>query len=306
MIKLYEEFINESFGYDKLSTFVKSIIKAEYYEGISKDSLRYIREEFYYTLIRMGFKGEDKITAKMVENHIDFNKLEDRLQSFVLGKAGPQGKSPNKEFVKTFVAAFNKFPKFESEHRGDDLEQKIYTVSSLKKGWEDGLITYTGLDYSDRKKLNGFMTEYEIKEKLTADELKFLQKLVKSKYEALIQRELSDDKIAAAFAESLKTNCGGYNVDNNTKNFIENIRIKNDMPKFFDFVKKEMLGDGIGYTNWKSFEVKTKYVSSDNSAVHSSSFSTYYYYDVDISFMGKKFSEKKVRLGSTYYSGGWD
>ena len=149
------------------------------------------------------------------------------------------------------------------------------------------------------------MWSSKIKDTVTEKEFKFLQKLVKRKYENFIAKEFEDRNVEEVIKWKIEKAINPDRYSNEAKVMGLNWSVK--MPDFYKFIKDSYLNNQLSYSDWDTFEVvKYDQVRSDHGPVTSSSFSTYYYFDIEVKFKGKKFKYEDVRGGSTYYSGGWN
>lgn len=210
-------------------------------------------------------------------------------------------KASNASFVRKLIKAFEKFPD-NDDPDNDDPEEVVSTAAYFQKALEKGRFptSYLGLPYKERKELRQIMTDYKIPDTLTPKELEKVQAVVRPKYEKFIAAELTDEKIEKAFKWVISRRVDQYS---NEGKFLD-VKMK-DMPDLLRFVKDKMIDTGIGRKDWESFSVDMKFKRSENSAVVSSSFSTYYYYDITVKFAGRTFKGSDILVGSNYYSGGW-
>lgn len=306
-IHTFNSFINErksageSSGYGSaLKKIANTLITTANYPRID---LNYERDNFIRKLESMGFSNDSVITPTVLFKHEDFDTLDKKIKGIIISKVGIGKKSPNNEFVKLFAKAIHEFPDFDS---ASDISVILNNAIAMKNAIADNTYPlYNGLPYKyygEFRKL-GFPYASELKDKLTEEEYAFIQKITKPAYEELIKKQLTDKNFEEVILFEFK-DCIHTKENDDIEQFLKGISLQNDMPDFFEFIKEKILNNKK--VDWKSLKVKLKYVSSKNSDVVSSSFSTYYYYDVDVDFMDKKFHKENVRLGSSHYSGGWN
>lgn len=305
-IQSYDEFLNEGMYGDPLDSLVNSIITSKDY---TRGDLSYYREDLKSSLRNIGVI--DKISGTKLSQHPRFDELRDEYKNQIYKKFGSGGKSPNKTFVKLFAGALQKFPSMKGfQDRGGegvDKESVVYFAKELNDNLEDDSYprNYNGFTYEDRKALQALIPSWEMSKTLTPEEMAFLKKISKPKYQAFVDKYLSDDMIN----QMIKWRFVDLNPErnyNDNSQFSKGIDILKDMPDLFKFMKNEILTKQIYSKDWDSLEVKLRMKDSKHSAVVSSSFSTTYYYDIDLKFMGKTFKAQDVALSSSYYSGGWN
>ena len=241
----------------------------------------------------------DVDNLKELQSHPNFKKLQDKYKDTINAMVGVSGKSPNKEFVKEFLSALRNFPEVH------DLDQSVSNAAYFKRSMDKGKwpVTYNGFGYSDSSKLSKMIKGWAIVDTLTADELIIIQNAIRPKYEKFIIYYLSDKRIE----ELIKSNIRELRSKSDGINHLLDINIPRTLPEFFNLIKEELTnGNGISWDEWQNLKVKEKFSKSDHSEVVSSSFSTYYYYDLEITMLGKTFTYKDVQVSSDYYSGGWD
>jgi len=233
-----------------------------------------------------------------LQNHTNFDKLGKPYKLIILSLSGPKGRSKNKKFIKQLLTAFRKFPDM-----GVRDEGAMYYLGALlyiKKRFDEGTYpNYDFLAYSDKRALNKIIPSWELHDTLPAAEIQYIQKAVKPEYEMAIKM-INDGVYYDAINEEI-----GIFKDKNSDEVRVAKNIKR-MPELFEFIKQKINDDGILTKDWKSFVAKKTMTKSEHSDVVSSSFSTSYYYDVEVKFLGRTFNFKDVILGSSYYSGGWD
>lgn len=308
-IPSFHQFINESS--DQLDSLVNSIISSKEFtpeQGYTRGDIQYYKSDLKYQLNKIGIN--DKIAINKLVQHPNFDDLDDRYKDIIYKKAGMGKKSSNAAFIKLFAGAMQKFPKLDRITYGNetDKESVVYGMSNLRDSMDEGSYpdSYNFLDYSDVKALQAII-KYgsEIQKTLAPDEIQFLQKICKPKYETAFKRYLSDE----AIANMIKWRWAHDYPENkysDESQFVKGINLIKDMPELFKFMKNEILTKQIYSKDWESLNVKLKMTDSKHSAVVSSSFSTTYYYDIEVEFMGKKFTAKNIALSSSYYSGGWN
>jgi hypothetical protein len=302
-IHKFAEFINESKGENStLRNIASAIITSTNYP---KEDLYYERDNFVRQLRGLGFSETDKITPAILAKHPEFHELSHKLQTIIASKAGMGGKSPNNAFVKEFATAFHKFPVNNPD--GKEKDEYLLTLIHIKKMLdEDTYPDYTWLNYDDAKKLRATMYGSEMRQKLTDEEFKFLQKLTKPKYEELVKHGLTDEKISKVIMWAFDK--FAPKTDDN-KQFLKGIHLMKEMPELFNDIKEKLMnlgsGGGVKDDEWKSLDVKLKFDKSSHSAVVSSSFTNYYYH-IDAAFAGKHYTKESVQLSSSHFSGGWD
>jgi len=315
-LKTYEQYLNESSlteakkkfrgpgdksyryrpTYTTLEKFANKIVTKKNFPRNSSKENKYDKETLV-SAFRYDMKLKDDTTVKFADlpNLPGFDDLYDEFKTVILSMTGFKGKSKNKKFIKEFLKAFGKWPQLpdRNEDPHDYLGQALYIRERFEKG------TYPFNYYmmsSDARKLR----EYGITvADLPQEERAFLQKSTKKKFERVIKG--IDDKL---FKDAINREVGIWHDKNSDEaNVAANI---GRMPELFAYMKELMTEGQAGRDVWKKFTAKTKMTKSDHSSVVASSFSTYYYYDVDVKFNGKSFKFKDVQLGSSYYSGGWN
>ena len=316
--KDFGDFVNENYLITEvgpgrgrpLDAIAAAIITSKDFD---KQDLYYYRDNFKRDLENIGIN--DSITAAKLVKHPRFDELESRWKDLIYKKVGTGKKSTYSEFIKTFVAAMQHFPdlydfKFGYRYLGSDLDllEILRFAISLRNDLEKGNYpsSYYGIDPAHKKQLKAVMSGYEIKDKLSPEELQFLQKVVKPKYESFIKSKLTDEFINKVISREWYIVYTPENKHDDTAQFLKGINLIKDMPDLFEFIKEALLNEKIKTSDWETLSAKCKMTYSKHSAVVSSSFSTTYYYDVDVTFMGKHFSAKNVALSSSYYSGGWN
>ena len=256
------------------------------------------RQDFEERLIyQLCLKSDTDIKINEIPDLPNFDRLDDDIQLIILSLSGTKTKSPNKKFIKSLLKAFNKFPILPDSR--DDISSYVYNLINVKNSYDTNTYPeYSLLSYSDRKELYNIIPDYKIKDTLTQDELQFVQKSLNKKYIKVLGY-LNDGTIRRYIKEK---------ISDNTE-YTDNMKIINalsKMPELFEFIKQEVLNETITREDWKSFNGVLSNISTENISVVSSSFSTTYYYDVDVNFKGKKFTFKKVQISSAYTSGGWN
>jgi hypothetical protein len=242
-VKLFSEFLNESPQWSKrgrpklgaLDKIAATLITSANYDR------QYIwadRDEFKQRLRHMGFKDTDKITPASILNHEDFDKkFDDKLRHIIIAKAGTGKKTPNAEFIKKFASAMNRF---KLENHEQDRDTLIRIAAQFKRDLESGNYpsSYIGFSREDSIALNSYMKSYDIEKTLTEEEYKFVQKLVKAKYESVISRVLTDSNIENIIVWAFEK--FGENTDDN-KQFVKDIHLKSELPELFDFIKEKII-----------------------------------------------------------------
>jgi len=282
--------INEFWG-TPLESIVKSLITSKHYDRRDVD---YYRDQLAYSLRDIGIT--EKITARQLANHPNFEQLEDDYKSLVYDKVGTGKNTPNKKFMKEFISAFKTFP--------NDLnkEDEIYIAIQIKEFLDAGEITntYDGIDYTKKRELINIISSYKLKDVLNPEEQEFIKKLTTNKYESFVKRVLSDENISKFIGSKLSD----YSQLNSDERTFAKMNLARNVPEFYEFLKGHIFkGSSI---DWGSLKVKTSNIQSKNSDVVSSSFTTSYYYDLEIDMMGEHFKFNNVLWSSNYTSGGWN
>lgn len=212
----------------------------------------------------------------------------------------------NKEYIKLFKKALKSFGQVNTDDN-NFLENTIYQSAVFIEALNNDNYPagYNGLSYKDRMELQKTFGFYsEVKNKLTKSEINSLKKAIKPYYEDYIQKYWTDKAIDEYINKELTYHF--RDADYKIKRII-NLSFRRDFPELYDFIKNRILANDSAGVKWKSFNViKLDALPAEHSAVVSSSFTTYYYYNVELEFMDNRFKFDKVEISKSYYSGGWN
>lgn len=296
-MRSFNEFINENkYGRRNLSPIEKLANKVITSKDYDKIDLHYYKKEFIKNLRSVGFKDDDDISTPLkLSKHPLFKKVDDEYKEIIIPLVGTGKRSPNQKFIKEFANEFKKFPNF----LGNDPDEVLGYLVRIKEYLDNNYVGYLGIDSI---RLSKMIQSRKLKESLTDEEYKFLQDLVLPKYIKVLERYLTDNLIE----KTIKKEAAYYADRNSDELKVLNMNLQRHFSDFFNFIKTKLLNDEMRKADWSSFNVETKYISAEHGPVVSSSFSTTYYYDVEIKISGRTFKYKKVPLGSDYYSGGWN
>lgn len=306
-IQSYDDFINEENYYGNYDKITRKV----YPNKVHKDNAYYLQSDLDWQLKQAEVPLNYTIT-KLVRDQEVFGKLSDETQIEISKITGIK-RSPNKKFIKDYVAALNKFGQIDRTDYNmeeDALDLAIACKKMLEK--ERYPDSYAGLDRRDSRKL---YKEYgygsEMFKKLTDEEIAHLQKIIKPQLERCYKQYFTNSNIENLIKKKLTeefpkdtSNRGRYGQYSDEYE-MTGVSFKSELPQFFKFITDLLLAQKS--IKWDSFKViKLDSVGSEQSAVVSSSFSTTYYYSVEFKFMNKTFKNKKFAKGSDYYSGGWN
>jgi len=319
-LRTFEEFVNESLneisaksnggpsGYkwkpqpkSPLENLIaKLVTKQNVYEP--KD-LRYYRENAIGEFKYAGFKEDEKITLKTIVKDPRFEKLDDEWQLKIHVLVGNGGKSPYQEFIRLFVQGVSNF----GIDKGDTIEEAKSLYVQCKKDLADDNYpsSYNGIPRDIRRKLYAIIDKpWMLKEILPNEDFEFIKGYTKKAYEKAANR--LDDKFTKSYIEYMVdryVSNKDYKDEYTKKHFFSAL---NKMTDLLAYIEDLIMKDEIYYKDFESMEISDKQVRSSHSGVSNSSFSTYYHYDFDITFKGKKFNYKDLIASSDYYSGGWN
>ena len=319
-IRNFEDFVNESYSvneayYGSYAKVVKKVytVKNSYdkYDAESKQS------NLAYDLRELGF-DENITLAKLVKDP-KFKDLPEDRQNDILKVAGT-GRTPNAKFIKEFMSAMNNWVGHKESGHSRDQEDTLYMAASitaaLQKKDEENVLYYmwSGLDYSDQKALKEkykgdqrFFSWSEFRKGFSDDERKYLLKMGLPTLQRYAKNNFTDHKIERFIQEELKWR---YRPDNSRSSWAEEYYFAGTswtqpaMKNALDYLRKLLL-DGSSI-DWDKFKVKREMEGSKHGPVVSSSFTTTYYYTVELSMNGKTIKMKNVIGGSDHYSGGWN
>lgn len=298
--KFVKETLNEA-SENSLRNAVNKIISKKDYPH--KQMLWDRREDLYYSLKRAGYDDTTTLT-QIVKDKEKFEKLSHEDKEDIMAVSGI-GKSPNKKLLAKLIKAFEHF---HPSDIGRDIEEKVDAAINFKRKLEKGNYptSLTGIDGEYKIALRDDLpSPYKIPEILTEEELQALQSIVKPKYERVVEKFLSDDAINDYISYMVLETSNSKEVTD--KYQFAGVNYSKDFPEFFNYVKDQLLeGGGLSIKDFQNMKVKFGKIHSDTSDVVSSSFTTFYYYDMDVEFDGKKFHADRVRVGSSHYSGGWN
>ena len=262
------------------------------------DDAQYRQRRLIDDLYHLGIK--DVSTPAQLLKNPEFSELSHIHQKAVYRRVGLGKKTPNKAYVMEFLDAF--FSTFYDRGHDSDPDSTLYAALDIKAALERGAISLTGINYARRRKLNDMIKSYDLKKTLTEEEYGFLVEMTRKEYESFVKKTLSDDyiflKVKEMFVQSAQ-----YSDNREDVKALANIDWTETMPDFAEFIKNKVLAGE--YIPYREIKIDTEYRRSSNSNVVSSSFSTRYYYDVTIEFMGETFAYEDVQWSSSHYSGGY-